>query len=259
MDDIKLIVQNNPKSPISETYRVIRTNIQFAGAGKQLKYIAFTSSVPGEGKSTTISNLALTMAQDGKKVLLIDNDLRKPLQHKVFGLLNKGLTNIIAMGLTFDEVVNKDVFPNLDVLTSGPIPPNPSELLGSEKMSDILKEVGEKYDYILMDLPPILAVTDAAIVGHMADGIVLVVRSGITAPEEAKEAKKRLEAGHANILGVVLNGVPTEKKGYGYGYGYYYYDYYDENNEKHHEKHKRTHSRKADTLISKVTSLFGRA
>lgn len=253
MDDIKLIVQNNPKSPISETYRAIRTNIQFAGAGKQLKYIAFTSSVPGEGKSTTISNLALTMAQDGKKVLLIDNDLRKPMQHKVFGLLNKGLTNIIAMGLTFDEVVNKDVFPNLDVLTSGPIPPNPSEMLGSEKMSDILKEVGEKYDYILLDLPPILAVTDAAIVGHMADGIVLVVRSGITAPEEAK---KRLEAGHANILGVVLNGVPTEKKGY--GYGYYYYDYYDENNEKHHEKRKRTHSRKADTLISKVTSLFGR-
>ena len=234
MDDIKLIVQNNPKSPISETYRAIRTNIQFAGAGKQLKYIAFTSSVPGEGKSTTISNLALTMAQDGKKVLLIDNDLRKPRQHKVFGLLNKGLTNIIAMGLTFDEVVNKDVFPNLDVLTSGPIPPNPSEILGSEKMSDILKEVGEKYDYILLDLPPILAVTDAA-----------------------KEAKKRLEAGHANILGVVLNGVPTEKKGY--GYGYYYYDYYDENNEKHHEKRKRTHSRKADTLISKVTSLFGRA
>ena len=124
-------------------------------------------------------------------------------------------------------------------------------------MSDILKEVGEKYDYILMDLPPILAVTDAAIVGHMADGIVLVVRSGITAPEEAKEAKKRLEAGHANILGVVLNGVPTEKKGY--GYGYYYYDYYDENNEKHHEKRKRTHNRKADTLISKVTRLFGRA
>ena len=161
------------------------------------------------------------------------------------------------MGLTFDEVVNKDVFPNLDVLTSGPIPPNPSEILGSEKMSDILKEVGEKYDYILLDLPPILAVTDAAIVGHMADGIVLVVRSGITAPEEAKEAKKRLEAGHANILGVVLNGVPTEKKGY--GYGYYYYDYYDENNEKHHEKRKRTHSRKADTLISKVISLFGRA
>ena len=257
MDDIKLIVQNNPKSPISETYRVIRTNIQFAGAGKQLKYIAFTSRVPGEGKSTTISNLALTMAQDGKKVLLIDNDLRKPLQHKVFGLLNKGLTNIIAMGLTFDEVVNKDVFPNLDVLPSGPIPPRPSELLGAEKMSDILKEVGEKYDFILLDLPPILAVTDAAIVGHMADGIVLVVRSGITAPEEAKEAKKRLEAGHANILGVVLNGVPTEKKGY--GYGYYYYDYYDENHEKHHEKRKRTHSRKADTLISKVTSLFGRA
>lgn len=257
MEDIKLIVQNDPKSPISESYRAIRTNLQFAGAGKQMKYIAFTSSVPGEGKSTTISNIALTMAQDGKKVLLIDNDLRKPRQHKIWGLLNKGLTNMIAMGAPFDEVVQKDVFPNLDVLTSGPIPPNPSELLGSSKMNTILKEIGEPYDYVLLDLPPILAVTDAAIVGNMADGVVLVVRSGLTAPEEAKESKKRLEAGHANILGVVLNGVPTEKKGY--GYGYYYYDYYDDNHEKHHKKRRKEGKGVTpQAIVSKVTGLFGR-
>ncbi len=254
MEEIKLIVQNDPKSPISETYRAIRTNLQFASAGKQMKYIAFTSSVPGEGKSTTISNIALTMAQDGKKVLLIDNDLRKPRQHKIFGLLNKGLTNIIAMGTSFDEVVQKEVFPNLDVLTSGPIPPNPSEMLGSDRMTEVLKEVKDKYDYILLDLPPVLAVTDAAIVGHMADGVVLVVRSGLTGPDEAKEAKKRLLAGHANILGVVLNGVPTEKKGY--GYGYYYYDYYDENHEKHHGKHRKGVTPQA--IVAKVTSLFGK-
>lgn len=257
MEDIKLIVQNDPKSPISESYRAIRTNLQFAGAGKQMKYIAFTSSVPGEGKSTTISNIALTMAQDGKKVLLIDNDLRKPRQHKIWGLLNKGLTNMIAMGAPFDEVVQKDVFPNLDVLTSGPIPPNPSELLGSSKMNTILKEIGEPYDYVLLDLPPILAVTDAAIVGNMADGVVLVVRSGLTAPEEAKESKKRLEAGHANILGVVLNGVPTEKRGY--GYGYYYYDYYDDNHEKHHKKRRKEGKGVTpQAIVSKVTGLFGR-
>lgn len=257
MEDIKLIVQNDPKSPISESYRAIRTNLQFAGAGKQMKYIAFTSSVPGEGKSTTISNIALTMAQDGKKVLLIDNDLRKPRQHKIWGLLNKGLTNMIAMGAPFDEVVQKDVFPNLDVLTSGPIPPNPSELLGSSKMNTILKEIGEPYDYVLLDLPPILAVTDAAIVGNMADGVVLVVRSGLTVPEEAKESKKRLEAGHANILGVVLNGVPTEKRGY--GYGYYYYDYYDDNHEKHHKKRRKEGKGVTpQAIVSKVTGLFGR-
>lgn len=257
MEEIKLIVQNDPKSPISETYRAIRTNLQFASTGKQLKYIAFTSSVPGEGKSTTISNIALTMAQDGKKVLLVDNDLRKPRQHKIFGLLNRGLTNIIAMGVPFDEVVQKEVFPNLDVLTSGPIPPNPSEMLGSQRMADMLKEVGEKYDYVLLDLPPVLAVTDAAIVGNIADGVVLVVRSGLTAPEEANESKKRLEAGHANILGVILNGVPTEKKGY--GYGYYYYDYYDDNHEKHHGKRRHSKGVTPQAIVAKVAGLFGRS
>lgn len=164
---------------------------------------------------------------------------------------------MIAMGAPFDEVVQKDVFPNLDVLTSGPIPPNPSELLGSSKMNTILKEIGEPYDYVLLDLPPILAVTDAAIVGNMADGVVLVVRSGLTVPEEAKESKKRLEAGHANILGVVLNGVPTEKRGY--GYGYYYYDYYDDNHEKHHKKRRKEGKGVTpQAIVSKVTGLFGR-
>lgn len=257
MDDIKLIVQNDPKSPISESYRAIRTNLQFSSSGKQLKVIGLTSSVPGEGKSITISNIALTMAQDGKKVLLIDSDLRKPTQHKIFGLLNKGVTNIIAMGAPFDEVVHKDVFANIDVLTSGPIPPNPSKLIGSEKMSELLKEVSEKYDYILVDLPPILAVTDAAIVGNLSDGVILVVRSGMTAPDEANESKKRLQAGNANILGVVLNGIPAERNGH--GYGYYYYDYYDENHEKHHKKRKKeSKGVTPQAIVAKVTGLFGK-
>lgn len=226
MEEIKLIVENDPKSPIAETYRAIRTNLQFAGAGQDLKYICFTSSVPGEGKSTTISNMALTLAQDGKKVLLVDCDLRKPVQHKNFGVINQGVP--------FAQVVHPEVFPNLDLLTSGPVPPNPSELIGSEKMEQLLDQAGKAYDYVLIDLPPVLAVTDAALLGNLADGVVLVVRSGMVAPEEVQEAKKRLQAGKANILGVVLNGVPQQHKGY--GYGYYYYDYYDENHVKHHKK-----------------------
>jgi len=240
MEEIKLIVENDPKSPIAETYRAIRTNLQFAGAGQDLKYICFASSVPGEGKSTTISNMALTLAQDGKKVLLVDCDLRKPVQHKIFGVINQGVTNCLAQGVPFAQVVHPNVFRNLDVLTSGPVPPNPAELIGSEKLNDLLDKAAEDYDYVFIDLPPVLAVTDAALMGNLSDGVVLVVRSGLVSPEEVQEAKKRLQAGHANILGVVLNGVPQQHKGY--GYGYYYYDYYDENHEKHHKKRAKSSS-----------------
>lgn len=153
-EDIHLITEIDKRSPIAEAYRSIRTNLQFAGAGKELKYISFTSATPREGKSTTISNVAITMGQDGKKVLLIDCDMRKPVQHKIFGLRNIGLSNIIAMGKAFDEVVQKDVYHNVDVLVCGPIPPNPSELLGSKRMQELLDEVKDKYDYILLDMPP---------------------------------------------------------------------------------------------------------
>ena len=240
MEEIKLMVANDPKSPLSETYRAIRTNLQFAQAGDALKFICFTSSVPGEGKSTTISNLALTVAQDGKKVLLVDCDLRKPVQHKIFGVINQGITNCLAQGVPLAQVLHPNVFPNLDLLTSGPVPPNPAELIGSEKLNDLLDKAAEDYDYVFIDLPPVLAVTDAALMGNLSDGVVLVVRSGLVSPEEVQEAKKRLQAGHANILGVVLNGVPQQHKGY--GYGYYYYDYYDENHEKHHKKRAKSSS-----------------
>lgn len=230
-EDIQLITEIDKRSPIAEAYRSIRTNLQFAGAGKELKYISFTSATPGEGKSTTISNVAITMGQDGKKVLLIDCDMRKPVQHKIFGLRNIGLSNIIAMGKAFDEVVQKDVYHNVDVLVCGPIPPNPSELLGSKRMQELLDEVKDKYDYILLDMPPILAVTDAAVMASKVDGVVFVIRSGFISPEEAKEAKKRLIQGRANILGVILNAVPQARHN-GYGYGYYYY-YYDDDHVKH--------------------------
>lgn len=240
MAQIDLITQNDQKSPVSEAYRAIRTNIQFAGAGKSIKLISFTSATPGEGKSTTISNLACAMAQDGKKVLLIDCDMRKPVQHKKFGLKNHGLSNYIATGESFSSVVNREVFPNLDVLTSGPVTPNPSELLGSPKMEDLLKSVANQYDYVLIDMPPILAVTDAAVLGSKVDGVIVVVASGANAPEDMKQSKQRLLQSGSNILGVVLNKMPQRKSsGYGYGYGYYYY-YYDESHQKH-TGHRKSH------------------
>ena len=232
MADIDLIAQYDKKSPITEAYRVVRTNLQFAGAGKQIKLISFTSTTPFEGKSTTISNVAITMAQDDKKVLLIDCDMRKPVQHKKFGLPNKGQSNYIAPGAEFSDVVQREVVENLDVLPSGPIPPNPSEILGSARMEELLKEVSAQYDYILLDMPPVLPVTDAAVIGSKVDGVIFVLSAGSISPEEAKEAQNRLKQGGANILGVILNKVP-QHRGYGYNSGYYYYYYYDDDHIKH--------------------------
>lgn len=232
MEEIELIVQHDSKSPISEAYRAVRTNLQFAGADKKLKCISFTSSTPSEGKSTTISNIALAIAQDNKKVLLIDADMRKPVQHRIFGLFNKGLSNCIAMNMPLDEAIQPSDHPNLDILASGPVPPNPSELLGSQKMDELLRQVKHIYDYVLVDMPPVLAVTDAAVLSQKVDGIVFVIKSGKISPDEAKLAKTRLEQAGANILGAVLNAVPQRHGGYGYGYYYYY----DEEGEKHKKK-----------------------
>jgi len=242
MAEIDLIAHNDTKSPVSEAYRAIRTNLQFAGAGKPLQLISFTSAEPNEGKSTTISNLAIVMAQDGKHVLLLDADMRKPVQHKLFQLVNKGLSNCIATGVELEEVIQKEVLPNLDILPSGPVPPNPSELLGSERMTGILESVREMYDYVLIDIPPVLPVTDAAVIASKVDGVILVLSSGDVSPEEAKHAKAQLAQSGANILGVILNKVPHHHH-YGYDYNYYYYYYYDEAHVKH-KGHKHHHHKK---------------
>lgn len=233
MAEIDFITHYDSRSPVSEAYRAIRTNLQFAGAGKQLKTLVFTSAVPGEGKSTTVANLAIAMGQDDKKILLIDCDMRKPVVHRRFGLLNRGLSNCFAEDLPLKEVIQADVFPNLDVVTSGPVPPNPAELLGSKKMKDLLQEAAETYDYVFLDMPPVLAVTDAALMSSRVDGTVIILGSGDIGPDEGKQAKELLEKVHANILGVILNKVPQHHKS---GYYYYYYYYYDEN---HNKKRKR--------------------
>lgn len=231
MAEIDFITHYDSRSPVSEAYRAIRMNLQFAGAGKQLKTLAFTSAVPGEGKSTTVANLAIVMGQDDKHILLIDCDMRKPVIHRRFGLLNRGLSNCFAEDLPLKEVIQADVFPNLDVVTSGPVPPNPAELLGSKKMKALLQEAAEAYDYVFLDMPPVLAVTDAALMSSQVDGTVLILGSGDISPDEGKQAKSLLEKVHANILGVILNKVPQHHKS-----GYYYYYYYDED---HHKKRRR--------------------
>ena len=223
---INLIARENPKSPVSEAYRTIRTNIQFAGVDKPMKSIVFTSTAQDEGKSTVVANLGIVMAQAGQKVVIMDCDFRNPTQHRLFKLQNKGLSNCIATGKDVLEIVQSSGTPGLDILTSGPVTPNPSEILASNRMKTVINELKEKYDYVLIDTPPVLPVTDSSVIGSIADGTILLTAWNQITPAMAKEAKTRLEQAGARILGVVLNKVEVASKGYGYGYGYGYYYYY---------------------------------
>ena len=221
MDGLNLVTQNDPKNPAAEAYRVIRTSIQFAQAGKELKTIAITSCTPNEGKSMTIANLAIVLTQAGKSVLIMDCDMRNPTVHKNFNLSNKvGLSSCISMGTAVADAVQATGIEGLDALTAGVIPPNPSELLGSERMQNILQRAKEEYDYVLIDTPPVLPVTDSLVLGSMVDGLILVIDSGEIKVEMARDVKNQLVHAGANILGVVLNKVRSEHHGYGY---YYYY------------------------------------
>lgn len=223
MEGLNLVTQNDPKNPAAEAYRVIRTGIQFAQAGKELQTIALTSCTPNEGKSTIVANLAVVLTQAGKSVLLIDCDMRNPTVHKNFNLSNKvGLSSCISIGTALSDAVQKTSIEGLYALTGGVIPPDPSELLGSERMRELLQEAREIYDYVLIDLPPVLPVADALVLGAVVDGVVLVIDSGEVKVDLARDVKKQLQHAGANILGVVLNKVRSEHRGYGYGYYYYY-------------------------------------
>ncbi|MBC7765576.1 MAG: CpsD/CapB family tyrosine-protein kinase [Hyphomonadaceae bacterium] len=225
-----LITDISPKSPISEAYREIRTNIQFASADKKLQVILLTSASPGEGKTTTISNIAIAFAQAGGKVLLVDCDLRTPRLHRVFGLVNtKGMSSVLTQHEDYHQYIHthKGERHTLDVLICGVIPPNPSELLFTNAMKNFIEQVREEYDYILIDTPPIGTVTDAAILSTLVDGTILVTASGQTEIEVAVRAKEMLDKVKANILGVVLNKMTRATQGRYYYYYYYYYYYGD--------------------------------
>lgn len=215
----KLVAKYDPKSPISEQYRTIRTNILYSGVDNEIRSLMVTSSGPGEGKSTTTANLAVVFAQQGKTVLLIDADLRKPTVHYTFKLTNTiGLTSILTNQIDFMEAINKTDESNLYILPSGPIPPNPSELLGSKAMQHFLNKAMEEFDLIIFDTPPVLAVTDAQILGNLCQGTILVVSSGKTEKDSLLKTKELLTATNGKLLGVVLNNKKVDRKG-----SYYYY------------------------------------
>lgn len=218
----RLITHYDPKSPISESYRTLRTNIQFQKLKDRESAILVTSSAPKEGKSTTIANLAITMAQMGTRTLIVDTDLRRPVIHSIFGLKKDvGITNYLVGKQNFDEVIKETQVDNLSLITSGPLPPNPSELLSSDEMDSFIEEAKQKFDIVLFDSPPIIAVTDAAILSTKVDGLVVVVRAHQTERNAIKRAKTLLQNVNANIFGCLLNGVSAER-----AYGTYYYHYY---------------------------------
>ncbi len=214
-----LITKLNPRSPIAEQYRTIRTNLQFSAVDGDMKRLLVTSSGPSEGKSSTVANMAIVFAQQGKKVLLIDGDMRKPTVHYTFRLDNRrGLSSVLVGESVLDESIDKSDVQDLDILTCGPIPPNPSELLGSKAMEKLLADAGDYYDVILFDTPPVLAVTDAQILANICDGAILVLRSKQTDYEAAQKARDLLQPAHAKLLGAVLNDLEMKK-----GQNYYYY------------------------------------
>jgi protein-tyrosine kinase len=215
-----IITHLDPRAPISEQYRTIRTNIQFSSVDESIQSLLITSSGPGEGKSTTVANLAIVFAQQGKRVLLIDADLRKPTVHYTFQLNNHiGLTNVLTKQSTIDASVNKTDIDNLFVMSSGPIPPNPAELLGSKAMDEFLEASLQQFDMVIFDTPPVLAVTDAQILANKCNGTILVVNSGKTEVEPAVKAKELLVNSNGKLLGVVLNNKKVKDSQYYYYYG----------------------------------------
>ena len=216
-----IISYNDPKSVISEQYRAIRTNIEYSNVDQNTKTILVTSSDKNEGKTTTVSNLAVSFANLNKKVLLIDCDLRNASIHKMFKINNiYGLTDILAKDRAVDKCIQETELENLYVLTAGAIPPNPAEILSSEKMKNLIEDLKNIYDYIFIDTPPIGLVTDAGVLSSFIDGVVLVVKSESVEKKYLEETKKKLDAVDARILGAILNSYKSEQKDYEY-YSYY--------------------------------------
>ncbi|MBM3749237.1 MAG: CpsD/CapB family tyrosine-protein kinase [Acidobacteria bacterium] len=232
-----LVTKSHPRAAISEAYRLLRTSLQFSSLSNPASSVLITSSGPTEGKTTTAANLAITMAQAGKRVVLADTDLRRPAIHNFFGLANsQGLTSLLLdEGLKLDEVLADSGVAGLRVLTSGPLPPNPAELLGSPQMKQLIKRIREQAEVIIFDSPPVLAVADASILGSQCDGALLVVDAGKTRSEVAKRAKETLDKIGVKLFGVVLNKLSNR-----HGGGYYYYYYYSAEDERGKRRRKKS-------------------
>ena len=220
-----------PDAPFQfvEAYKSLRTNLEFLSASSGCKVILITSSVPEEGKSNVAINLATTMAAGGKKVVLVDGDLRKGSLSRYLHLNRNrpGISNVVANQCTLADALVRFKNVQFTLLPVGPLPPNPSEMLATPAVEALFKCLREYYDYVIVDTPPVSVVTDAAVMCRFADGVILVVRPGVTTTQGAQLSKKNLEAVHAHILGVVLNGYDAKRAGHKDGYYYSYsYDYY---------------------------------
>jgi polysaccharide biosynthesis transport protein len=230
---VELIPHTDARSPVSEAYRAFRTSLLLASAASP-KVIVITSSFAREGKTTTSVNLATVLAQMGKPVLLVDADLRRPRLQKVFpGKMNLGLVNYLAANIPFDDVIQPTEVPHLSVVLSGPIPPNPSELLASDRMKHLIEEVRSKYAYVIFDSPPVLAVTDAIVLAASADGVVLTVHGGQTPRELVQRSAEKLRQANIPVLGAILNNLDLHQ--YGYTYRKSYYDYYESNEDENRQ------------------------
>ncbi|MCW5897426.1 MAG: polysaccharide biosynthesis tyrosine autokinase [Bacteroidetes bacterium] len=227
--DPHLVAYHNPLSPLAEAYRRLRTNVLYAQLDTPLKSFLVTSANPSEGKSTTISNLAVAFAQAEKRVLLVDADMRRATIHNYFRInKNPGLTDIFVGSVSIDDALNRNVVENLDVLCCGTTPPNPAELLGSRRMREFIEQMSGKYDILMFDSPPLLAVTDAAVLSTIVDGAILVASAGKTRATAIYRATESLTNVGGKVLGVLLNNFDV-KKAYGGYYGSYGYSYYAHN------------------------------
>ena len=215
----------DPKSVAAECCRSIRTNILFMSPDRPLKTMVVTSPSPQEGKTTTAINLGVTMAEAGSRVLIVDTDMRRPRLHRSFGVPNQtGISTVIVGKTLLEESIKRTDVPNLDVLTCGPVPPNPSELLHTDRFVAVLAECAKLYDRIILDSPPTSAVTDPAVLGNLTDGVVLVIKAGETTRDSAMHARRQLAAAKARLFGVVVNAIDFSNPAY--GYDYYYRNYY---------------------------------
>ena len=225
--DGHLIAALSPFSPLTESYRHLRTSIEYAQLEKPIRRLTVTSALPGEGKTTTVANLAIVCAQQEKRLLLVDADMRKPTIHTLFGLTNEvGLAQILSGAKHLDQAIIQDVVPHLDLIVSGSPPPNPAEILGSRKMDEFLQAVAARYDLVLFDSPPILSVTDAVVLSRKVDGTALVISAGTSRVDVLERATEVMERVGGTMLGVVLNRFDPQKE-YGRYYGKHAYGYGD--------------------------------
>jgi capsular exopolysaccharide synthesis family protein len=224
---LTLILEADPKSVAAEAYRSLRTNLQFSKLDQGNRKLLITSATPGEGKTTTVANLGLAMAQAGGRVCLVDSDLRQPSLHDLFGVSNGiGLTVALAEAKSVDQVIVPTKMPNLYLVPSGPLPPNPGELLGSNRMHEFVENLLARFDTLLFDSAPVMSVADTAALVALSDGVILVLKSGGPPRDLVRRAVEQIEAVKGKMIGVLLSQVDPRRDGYYYRYFYQYYGGY---------------------------------